>query len=296
MCLLTLIISHRLVNFTSLDRASSINNRYFQSWATNEDEQRNNYTSQMEEIFRKQRRLIAEELMGYPYPSGMNNTFSRSLEDFVPELGGNPVRILIITSWRSGSTFLGDVINSHPGIYYHYEPLWYFGNVQFRGEAAASGAIRHLRKLFNCNYTDMEHYLSFAKKYDESFQLNTRLWKQCEQHPALCWAPEFLNPFCRLFPFQSIKVVRLRLSLVEELLEDPNLDVRVLLLVRDPRGTLQSRKHHQWCLRNPDCYEAIRLCTDLVADYSAAVRFSIKYPHRFRAVRYEDLSVEPYKS
>ncbi|KAJ9586657.1 hypothetical protein L9F63_019759, partial [Diploptera punctata] len=140
------------------------------------------------------------------------------------------------------------------------------------------------------------HYLSFAKKYDESFQLNTRLWKQCEQHPALCWAPEFLNPFCRLFPFQSIKVVRLRLSLVEELLEDPNLDVRVLLLVRDPRGTLQSRKHHQWCLRSPDCYEAIRLCTDLVADYSAAVRFSIKYPHRFRAVRYEDLSVEPYKS
>jgi hypothetical protein len=63
-----------------------------------------------------------------------------------------------------------------------------------------------------------------------------------------------------------------------------SLGVRVLLLVRDPRGTLQSRKHRDWCPGNPDCFEPIRLCTDLVADYSAAVRLTMKYPHRFRYV------------
>ncbi|KAJ9587785.1 hypothetical protein L9F63_018768, partial [Diploptera punctata] len=266
------------------------------SWATNEDEQENNYTSQIEEVVSEQRRLIAEEMMMFPYPNGMYNNSARSLQDLVPELGGNPVKSLIITTWRSGSTFLGDVLNSHPGNYYHYEPLLDYDIVQIRGEPAASGAVKHLRNLLNCNYTDMEHYLSYGKDHVWLFKHNTRLWEQCEQHPALCWIPEFLNPFCRLFPFQSMKIVRLRLSLVEELLEDPNLDVRVLLLVRDPRGTLQSRKHRDWCPGNPDCYEAIRLCTDLVADYSAAVRFTIKYPQRFRAVRYEDLSVEPHKS
>ena len=49
--------------------------------------------------------------------------------------------------------------------------------------------------------------------------------------------------FCPLFPFQSIKTVRLRLNLTKSLVEDPSLNVKVLLLVRDPRGTIQSRKH-----------------------------------------------------
>ena len=63
-----------------------------------------------------------------------------------------------------------------------------------------------------------------------------------------------------------------------------SLGVRVVLLVRDPRGTLQSRKHRDWCPGNLDCFEPRRLCTDLVADYSAAVRLTMKYPHRFRYV------------
>ena len=48
---------------------------------------------------------------------------------------------------------------------------------------------------------------------------------------------------CPLFPFQSIKTVRLRLNLTEQLVKDPSLNVRVMLLVRDPRGTMESRKH-----------------------------------------------------
>ena len=52
-----------------------------------------------------------------------------------------------------------------------------------------------------------------------------------------------LHRFCPLFPFQSIKTVRLRLNLTKALVEDHSLNVKVLLLVRDPRGTIQSRKH-----------------------------------------------------
>ncbi|XP_068082897.1 carbohydrate sulfotransferase 5-like [Anabrus simplex] len=217
-----------------------------------------------------------------------------SLEDLVPELGGQPVRNIIFATWRSGSTFLADVLNSHPANYYHYEPLLDYDIVQIRGEPLASGALRKLKALLNCNYTGLDHYLEYGKEHVWLFFFNTRLWDQCLQHPHLCWLPEFLGPFCRLFPFQSMKVVRLRLRLAEELLDDPTLNVRVLLLVRDPRGTLQSRKHRDWCPGNPDCMEPARLCADLVSDYGAAVHLSAKYPQRFRVVRYEDLSVEPY--
>ena len=33
--------------------------------------------------------------------------------------------ILIMTSWRFGSTFLGDLLNHYPGVFYTFEPLHY---------------------------------------------------------------------------------------------------------------------------------------------------------------------------
>ena len=79
----------------------------------------------------------------------------RSLDDLVPDMNGTPVRSLIITTWQSGSTFLGDVLNSHPANYYHYEPLLDYEIIRIRREPLATGAIKNLRNLLNCNYTDM---------------------------------------------------------------------------------------------------------------------------------------------
>lgn len=53
-------------------------------------------------------------------------------------------------------------------------------------------------------------------------------------------------------------------------------------MVRDPRGTMQSRRHQYWCPGNRDCDDPIRLCTDLISDFSAAKRLIRKYPDRFR--------------
>lgn len=60
------------------------------------------------------------------------------------------------------------------------------------------------------------------------------------------------------------------------------LNVKVILLVRDPRGTMQSRRHRDWCPGAPDCDQSSYLCADLVADYSAAIRLKKLYPSRFR--------------
>ena len=32
--------------------------------------------------------------------------------------------VLIATTFRSGSTFLGDLLNHYPGTFYTYEPFW----------------------------------------------------------------------------------------------------------------------------------------------------------------------------
>lgn len=61
-----------------------------------------------------------------------------------------------------------------------------------------------------------------------------------------------------------------------------SLNVRIILLVRDPRGTLQSRKHRDWCPGQPDCDQPEILCDDLVDDYFTAINFTEKYPQRFK--------------
>lgn len=60
------------------------------------------------------------------------------------------------------------------------------------------------------------------------------------------------------------------------------LNIRVVYLVRDPRGTMQSRRHRDWCPGQPDCWDPSRLCADLTADYSAALRLAEKFPNAFR--------------
>ena len=76
--------------------------------------------------------------------------------------------------------------------------------------------------------------------------------------------------------------MRLRLNLTKQIIEDTNLNVQVLYLVRDPRGTLQSRKHRVWCPGEPDCDQPENLCSDLVKDYYAAQELMKQHPKRIR--------------
>ncbi|XP_024943302.1 carbohydrate sulfotransferase 5 isoform X3 [Cephus cinctus] len=267
----------------------------------------NNNNSTIMEIHRvidQQRKAIEREMVDYNYPNGLYGInarceqwdgFCSKLEDFVMEKGGRPMRSVILTTWRSGSTFFGDVLNAHPANFYHYEPLLDFGIVQVRNKPLAEYALRNIKAMFHCDFSDMDHYLDYGKTHSWLFNHNTHLWRQCQLHKKICWDPRFASGMCRLFPFQSMKLVRLRLQVAEELLADESLGVRMVFLIRDPRGTLQSRKHRDWCPDNPDCADPALVCSDMVSDYNMAVKLFKKYPTRFIVVRYEDLSVDPYR-
>ncbi|XP_046403349.1 carbohydrate sulfotransferase 5-like [Ischnura elegans] len=246
-------------------------------------------------LLEEQRQLVGEEMAGFVYPNGRYNISASTLEDLVPEKGGDPVRSVVITTWRSGSTFLGELLNSQPGNFYHYEPLLPLDIVQVGDKSPlADSSITSLRKLLHCNYTGMEEsYLLYGRDHNFLMTHNTRLWDSCGPSHELCWDPSFLSRACRIYPFQSMKVVRLRLRLASRLLEDKSLNVRMVLLVRDPRGTMQSRRHREWCPPSPDCSDPRHLCADLVEDYWTAVELLKEYPDKFRVLRYEELSLNP---
>jgi len=250
------------------------------------------FSSQIDAAISSERDLLAKELEGYQTTTG------EKVDTFLMEKGGNPVRAMVATTWRSGSTFLGDIMTAHPATFYHYEPLLHYDIVQARTGARAEDAVRTLKDLMHCNYTSLESYLQYGKSHQWLFNHNKRLWSHCTKggtnfRKSYCWKPEFLNRFCPLFPFQSIKTVRLRMNLTKSLVEDHSLNVKVLLLVRDPRGTIQSRKHRDWCPGNPDCEDPALLCADLVSDYHAVKQLSKQFPGRYKVFRYEDFSMNP---
>lgn len=252
--------------------------------------------SRINRAVKNERGLLGKELKYYRYSNGGN------LSSLAPDLGGSPVRAMVATTWRSGSTFLGDIMNSHPATFYHYEPLLHFDIHQARSGPLAVDAVQTLTDLMQCNYTGLDRYLAYGKQHQWLFSHNERLWKYCVQdgmrrmRKSYCWKPEFLNRFCSLFPFQSIKTVRLRLNLTRQLVENPSLNVRVLLLVRDPRGTVQSRKHRDWCPGNPDCEDPAMLCRDLVDDHKALQVLQAQFPGRYKVFRYEDFSMNPQEN
>lgn len=92
-------------------------------------------------------------------------TYYSKLEDLVMEKDGRPVRSIILTSWRSGSTFLGDVVNAHPANFYHYEPLLDYGIVQIREPPLADESLMRIISLLNCEYKELGNFISFIQLY-----------------------------------------------------------------------------------------------------------------------------------
>ena len=58
-------------------------------------------SSKIDTIITGERDLLEKDLDGYKTTTG------KKLENFLMEKRGNPVRAMVVTTWRSGSTFLG---------------------------------------------------------------------------------------------------------------------------------------------------------------------------------------------
>lgn len=125
---------------------------------------------------------------------------------------------------------------------------------------------------------------------------NPHLWKYCQKTPSLCSDPAFLSGMCTLFPVQILKTVRLRLKLLGPLLHllNDKFDIKILLLIRDPRAIMQSRKHQSWCGEDKeDCSQPSKLCSDMVDDFHAISDLREQYVNQVLALRYEDVSLNP---
>ncbi|XP_075706424.1 carbohydrate sulfotransferase 7 [Rhinoderma darwinii] len=181
--------------------------------------------------------------------------------------------VYLHATWRSGSSFLGELFNQHPGVFYLYEPAWHMWQSLYPGDAESlQGALRDLLgSLFRCDFSALRLYAGdnltsaglfgwrsnkvicsapfcVAATEDSNSTAGGRrdkvglvepkdCEKQCPARPL-----RDLEAECRRYPVVVIKDVRLLdLSSLRPLLRDPGLNLHVIQLFRDPRAVHNSR-------------------------------------------------------
>lgn len=195
-------------------------------------------------------------------------------------------RILIVSTWRTGSSFLGELIQSAPGVFYSYEPLHFFD----RHPGTKTDLIR---SIFQCRFTAdyLRHVNGLMEGGQDFMRRNRRVWESCQHDKSLCYRPDFVARLCSYFPIQLIKVVRLRAKeLVSLLNQDSNNDWKIIYLMRDPRGVMASRANLTWCRPDPACGEVRHLCGDMLDDLNVIQQLKNQYPDRHYLLKFEDLT------
>ena len=71
------------------------------------------------------------------------------------KIGKSYEKVLIVSSWKMGSTLLTDLLGSHPLAFVLYEPLWHFGIERLRNKNSTDykKQIGLIRDLLNCNFS-----------------------------------------------------------------------------------------------------------------------------------------------
>lgn len=249
--------------------------------------------------------------------------------------------VLILATTRSGSSFVGQLFNQHMDVFYLFEPLYHVQNTLIprftQGKSSTDrrvmlGASRDLlRSLYDCDLYFLENYIKPPPVNHTTDRVFRRGASRVLCSRPVCDPPGssdlileegdcvrkcgLLNltlaaEACRERSHVAIKTVRVpEVNDLRALVEDPRLNLKVIQLVRDPRGILASRSetfrdtYRLWRLwygtgRKPYNLDVTQLTT-VCEDFSSSVSTGLMRPSwlkgKYMLVRYEDLARNPMK-
>ncbi|XP_041794550.1 carbohydrate sulfotransferase 1 [Chelmon rostratus] len=250
--------------------------------------------------------------------------------------------ILILATTRSGSSFVGQLFNQHPEVFYLFEPLYHvqlallprLAQRNLAERRVMLGAARDLlRSLYHCHLNSLENYIRPRPANHSTDKLFRRGASRSLCTPPVCEAPlgregqtlvladegecvrrcgplnvSLAADVCRAKRHAAIKTVRIpQISDLRALIEDPRLNLKVVQLVRDPRGILASRietfrdTYRLWRLwratgrrpHNLDLGQINTVCEDFLRSVSAGLAKPAWLRGRYILLRYEDLARFP---
>lgn len=184
----------------------------------------------------------------------------------------NFTNLLIVSQGRSGSSFVGQIFNHFPDIFFLYEPLLTIERVHnidtFVGnntEHYQEFSTKFLSEIFSCNFTKSP-YLEYLSRPGH-FRLSSRVLTSppfCSKDAINLTSNEIiaknkctriqanaLSKICKNYTFKVAKVLEHRLpnrtiKQIHELLEKTDYSGKILYLYRDPRALISSMYQSGW--------------------------------------------------
>lgn len=181
---------------------------------------------------------------------------------------GIPNVILVSSMARSGSSFLGGLLSSLPGVFYFFEPLHHIERWHMLSPSIVQDS---LRGLLTCNITGP---IRKAVRSRGKYTVYHPYTRRCVSKES-CFN-SLLDETCRKEKFRAVKTIRVRVSWLRALLDDPEVNLKVIHLVRDPRGSIISNWKADWAPVSENTS-----CQNLLTDLQDGVRLRKECPGKY---------------
>ncbi|KAF2361095.1 Sulfotransferase domain [Trinorchestia longiramus] len=198
--------------------------------------------------------------------------------------------VFIWTLMRSGSSFFSSMISALPGTYLSIEPVRRKLASHFPVNETNEELLNILYSVCICDPDSIKVSLNFRMK-DYCVNLaSTRKF--------FCDTTEFLALMCRRARIHVLKIVTLRLGLMKRFMrEHPDLNIKILHLVRDPRpvftSTQKIAQHKTMLGEDHRDFDTKDICENTRKDLASGVELKQQFQGRYHLVHYEDLAVFP---
>nr|XP_006825090.1 PREDICTED: carbohydrate sulfotransferase 1-like [Saccoglossus kowalevskii] len=143
------------------------------------------------------------------------------------------------------------------------------------------------------------YFLNHIRKWRLAVEGSDTLKDACKQSVGCSTlTPEQLSESCDTFKHVAMKVIRLdSLTLLESLVVEDRMNLKVLHLVRDPRGVASSRKRfYGYTEKKPLVDSMNTYCQSTVEKLEFSSNIPDWLKGRYKRIRYEDIAIDPLKT
>ncbi|XP_023932891.1 carbohydrate sulfotransferase 3 isoform X1 [Lingula anatina] len=260
--------------------------------------------------------LVAVKVVFFPAAENEQHEVEARLQ--IPDPPPPTTGVIILTYQRSGSTFAGELFNRHPKSFYLFEPLWGIYRAMEKEKILnfPDKSMRHTPSwgmekelllqitdnLLNCRLKEVPME-TLAPGRDESHSfffnmdhrsMNLKRYREClvsKKRPEEHQCVPILSKYCNHAKLVALKILRLRMEWLPPLL-DKNPGLKVIHLVRDPRGSLFSRMSRRLNICDVNCEANVR-CFHMARDLRWRRKMEAIYPGRLIELKYESYAEKP---
>lgn len=245
-----------------------------------------------------------------PNPQDPNSLVEHRPES-QPNDSDKPVHVMIITQMRSGSSFLGELFNMNDDFTYFFEPLHDVREIIYKANDSII-LMKYLqvplRNILKCDFKNMPmHWWHPPMKSNvQSRPGFDCLFSEAFHNSSLCTYNErerkyvpirfvennvtVLEDLCRSRKHVALKSIRVAdIHYLRNLAEDSRLNVKIIHLVRDPRGAYNSRLRVKWPPTIQESCARLERNTRLWSDTPEWLK------NKYHLLRYEDIAAAPVR-